>query len=137
MSFNIETRTMNTMEKIKVELEYIINTSPNILFTCLSTPSGLSEWFANDVNIKDDMFTFFWDRSEESAKLMKSKKDSIRFQWEDDEGEDYYFQMAIKIDDLTKDVALLVTDFADEDEVDEITLMWDNSISKLKQAIGG
>tara|TARA_B100001059_G_C17611722_1_gene464928 strand:- start:222 stop:608 length:387 start_codon:yes stop_codon:yes gene_type:complete len=128
---------MNTMEKIKVELEYIINTSPNILFTCLSTPSGLSEWFANDVNIKDDMFTFFWDRSEESAKLMKSKKDSIRFQWEDDEGEDYYFQMAIKIDDLTKDVALLVTDFADEDEVDEITLMWDNSISKLKQAIGG
>ena len=128
---------MNTMEKIKVELEYIINTSPNILFTCLSTPSGLSEWFANDVNIKDETFTFFWDRSEESAKLMKSKKDSIRFQWEDDEGEDYYFQMAIKIDDLTKDVALLVTDFADEDEVDEITLMWDNSISKLKQAIGG
>ena len=128
---------MNTMEKIKVELEYIINTSPNILFTCLSTPSGLSEWFANDVNIKDDMFTFFWDRSEENAKLMKSKKDSIRFQWEDDEGEDYYFQMAIKIDDLTKDVALLITDFAEDDEVDEVALMWDNSISKLKQAIGG
>ncbi|MDG2369053.1 MAG: START-like domain-containing protein [Flavobacteriales bacterium] len=125
------------MQKIKVELEYIINTSPNILFTCLSTPSGLSEWFANDVNIKDDTFTFFWDQSEESAKLMKSKKDSIRFQWEDDEGEDYYFQMAIKIDDLTKDVALLVTDFAEDDEVEEITLMWDNSISKLKQAIGG
>ncbi len=128
---------MNTMQKIKVELEYIINTSPNILFTCLSTPSGLSEWFANDVNIKDDTFTFFWDQSEESAKLMKSKKDSIRFQWEDDQGEDYYFQMAIKIDDLTKDVALLITDFAEDDEVDEVTLMWDNSISKLKQAIGG
>jgi uncharacterized protein YndB with AHSA1/START domain len=128
---------MNTMQKIKVELEYIINTSPNILFTCLSTPSGLSEWFANDVNIKDDTFTFFWDRSEESANLMKSKKDSIRFQWEDDEGEDYYFEMAIKIDDLTKDVALLITDFAEEDEVDETSLMWNNSIDKLRQAIGG
>ena len=128
---------MNTMQKIKVELEYIINTSPNILFTCLSTPSGLSEWFANDVNIKDDTFTFFWDRSEESANLMKSKKDSIRFQWEDDEGEDYYFEMAIKIDDLTKDVALLITDFAEDDEVDETTLMWNNSIDKLRQAIGG
>ena len=128
---------MNTMEKIKVELEYIINTSPNILFTCLSTPSGLSEWFANDVNIKDETYTFFWDRSEESANLMKSKRDSIRFQWEDDEGEDYYFEMAIKIDDLTKDVALIITDFAEEDEVDEVTLMWDNSINKLKQAIGG
>ena len=125
------------MEKVKVELEYIINTSPNVLFTCLSTPSGLSEWFANDVNIKDQTYTFFWDRSEESALLMKSKRDSVRFQWEDDEGEDYFFEMAIKIDDLTKDVALIVTDFAEEDEVDEIKLMWDNSISKLKQAIGG
>ena len=125
------------MEKVKVELEYIINTSPNVLFTCLSTPSGLSEWFANNVNIKDKTYTFFWDRSEESALLMKSKRDSVRFQWEDDEGEDYYFEMAIKIDDLTKDVALIVTDFAEEDEVDEIKLMWDNSISKLKQAIGG
>ena len=125
------------MEKVKVELEYIINTSPNVLFTCLSTPSGLSEWFANDVNIKDQTYTFFWDRSEESALLMKSKRDSVRFQWEDDEGEDYYYEMAIKIDDLTKDVALIVTDFAEEDEVDEIKLMWDNSISKLKQAIGG
>lgn len=125
------------MEKVKVELEYIIKTSPNVLFTCLSTPSGLSEWFANDVNIKDQTYTFFWDRSEESALLMKSKRDSVRFQWEDDEGEDYYFEMAIKIDDLTKDVALIVTDFAEEDEVDEIKLMWDNSISKLKQAIGG
>lgn len=103
----------------------------------MSTPSGLSEWFANDVNIKDKTYTFFWDRSEESALLMKSKRDSVRFQWEDDEGEDYYFEMAIKIDDLTKDVALIVTDFAEEDEVDEIKLMWDNSISKLKQAIGG
>ena len=128
---------MNTMQKTKVELEYIISTSPNILFTCLSTPSGLSEWFANDVNIKDDIFTFFWDRSQENAKLMKSKKDSIRFQWEEDEGEDYYFEMAIKIDDLTKDVALLITDFAEDDEVEETTLMWDNSISNLKQAIGG
>ena len=125
------------MEKVKVELEYIINTSPNVLLTCLSTPSGLSEWFANDVNIKDQTYTFFWDRSEESALLMKSKRDSVRFQWEDDEGEDYYFEMAIKIDDLTKDVALIVTDFAEEDELDEIKLMWDNSISKLKQAIGG
>ena len=52
-----------TMEKIKIEIEYIINTSPIILFSCMSTPSGLSEWFANDVNIKDDMYTFFWERT--------------------------------------------------------------------------
>ena len=56
---------------------------------------------------------------------------------EDDEGEDYYFEMTIKIDDLTKDVALIITDFSDEGEEDEVKLLWDNNILKLKQAIGG
>ena len=113
-------------------------TSPTILFNCLSTPSGLSEWFSDDVNIKDDRYTFFWDGSEETAILKTVRKsESVKFQWEDDEGEDYFFEMTIRIDDLTKDVALLVTDFADEGEEDEIQLMWDNNIDNLKKAIGG
>jgi len=126
------------MDKVRIDLEYIIKTSPTILFNCLSTPSGLSEWFSDDVNIKDDRYTFFWDGSEETAILkMVRKSESVKFQWEDDEGEDYFFEMTIRIDDLTKDVALLVTDFADEGEEDEIQLMWDNNIDKLKKAIGG
>tara|TARA_B100000963_G_scaffold284161_1_gene252910 strand:+ start:441 stop:821 length:381 start_codon:yes stop_codon:yes gene_type:complete len=126
------------MDKVKLELEYIINTSPTILFNCLSTPSGLSEWFADDVNIKNDRYTFFWDGSEETAIIKTTKKsESVKFQWEDDEGEDYYFEMTIKIDDLTKDVALLITDFAEEGEEDEAKLLWDNNVVKLKQAIGG
>ena len=47
------------MSKTKSEFEYIINTSPIILFNCLTTASGLSEWFCDDVNLKDDNFTFF------------------------------------------------------------------------------
>ena len=125
------------MDKVRIDLEYIIKTSPTILFNCLSTPSGLSEWFSDDVNIKDDRYTFFWDGSEETAILKTVRKsESVKFQWEDDEGEDYFFEMTIRIDDLTKDVALLVTDFADEGEEDEIQLMWDNNIDKLKKAIG-
>ena len=126
------------MDKVRIDLEYIIKTSPTILFNCLSTPSGLSEWFADDVNIKNDRYTFFWDGSEETAILKNVRKsESVKFQWEDDEGEDYFFEMTIRIDDLTKDVALLVTDFADEGEEDEIQLMWDNNIDNLKKAIGG
>ena len=126
------------MDKVRIDLEYIINTSPTILFNCLSTPSGLSEWFADDVNIKNDRYTFFWDGSEETAILKTVRKsESVKFQWEDDEDEDYFFEMTIRIDDLTKDVALLVTDFADEGEEDEIQLMWDNNVDKLKKAIGG
>ena len=108
-----------------------------ILFNCLTTASGLSEWFCDDVNLKDDKFTFFWDGSEETATLKNVKKgESVKFQWDDDEGEDYYFEMAIRIDDLTKEVALIVTDFHEDDE-DELRLLWDNNIHKLKQAIGG
>jgi uncharacterized protein YndB with AHSA1/START domain len=126
------------MDKVRIDLEYIIKTSPNILFNCLSTPSGLSEWFADDVNIKNDRYTFFWDGSEETATLKTVRKsESVKFQWEDDEDEDYFFEMTIRIDDLTKDVALLVTDFAEEGEEDEVQLMWDNNIDKLKKAIGG
>ncbi|MDC2981960.1 START-like domain-containing protein [Bacteroidota bacterium] len=126
------------MDKVRIDLEYIIKTSPTILFNCLSTPSGLSEWFADDVNIKNDRYTFFWDGSEETAILKNVRKsESVKFQWEDDEDEDYFFEMTIKIDDLTKDVALLVTDFAEEGEEDEIQLMWDNNVDNLKKAIGG
>ena len=126
------------MDKVRIDLEYIIKTSPTILFNCLSTPSGLSEWFADDVNIKNDRFTFFWDGSEETAILKTVRKsESVKFQWEDDEDEDYFFEMTIRIDDLTKDVALLVTDFAEEGEEDEIQLMWDNNVDNLKKAIGG
>ena len=126
------------MDKVRIDLEYIIKTSPTILFNCLSTPSGLSEWFADDVNIKNDRYTFFWDGSEETAILKNVRKsESVKFQWEDDEDEDYFFEMTIRIDDLTKDVALLVTDFAEEGEEDEIQLMWDNNIDNLKKAIGG
>ena len=126
------------MDKVKIDLEYIIKTSPTILFNCLSTPSGLSEWFADDVNIKNDRYTFFWDGSEETAILKTVRKsESVKFQWEDDEDEDYFFEMTIRIDDLTKDVALIVTDFAEEGEEDEVQLMWDNNIDKLKKAIGG
>ena len=126
------------MDKVRIDLEYIIKTSPTILFNCLSTPSGLSEWFADDVNIKNDRYTFFWDGSEETAILKNVRKsESVKFQWEDDEDEDFFFEMTIRIDDLTKDVALLVTDFAEEGEEDEIQLMWDNNVDNLKKAIGG
>lgn len=125
------------MEKVKYELEFILNTSTSILYKCMTTPSGLSEWFADNVNVKGDNYTFFWDGSEETAKMMKKKKgESVRFQWEDDEGEDYFFELLIRVDPMTKQVALIVTDFAEEDEIDDAKLLWENAISGLRQSIG-
>lgn len=124
-------------EKVKIELEFQLNTSPKILYNCLSTPSGLSDWFADNVNVKDGVYTFIWDGSEESAKLLSKKAgESIKFQWLEDEGEEYFWEFCIKIDGITKGVTLIVTDHADEDEVDESTLLWNNQINNLKNTIG-
>jgi len=126
------------MEKVKFELEIPVHTSPNVLFDCLISPSGLSKWFADDVNIKNDKYTFFWDGDEETATLLKSKKgNEVRFRWEDDDDTPYFFEMAIQIDDLTKDIALVITDYAEEDEIEEAKLLWENNVAKLKSVIGG
>lgn len=84
---------------VKVDIEYVINCSPKILYQLISTPSGLSEWFADDVNIKNDTFTFIWDGSEEQAKLLGKKKgESIKFHWLDHDDDSTYLEMTIKID---------------------------------------
>jgi uncharacterized protein YndB with AHSA1/START domain len=126
-------------DKVKFELEYTLKTSTKILYNMLATPSGLSEWFADDVNIRDGVYTFFWDGDEEQARLLTKKTNEfIKFQWLEDEedGIDSYFEFRIKIDPLTKDVALMITDFAEEDEIDESSRLWDSQVDELKMTVG-
>jgi len=125
-------------ELIKYTLEFPINSSINILYLRLSSPSGLAEWFADDVIIKDNIYTFIWDGNEQSAKLLKKKDNSfIRFKWEDNDTQDDYFEFFIQVDEMTSDVSLLVTDFAkDKEEEVEQTDLWIKQISILKRAIG-
>lgn len=126
-------------DKIKYELEYPVKASPAMLFPYLSTPSGLSEWFCDDVNSRGEMFTFFWGDSEEEAKLLRKKQDRyIQFRWTNDEedGSKYYFEFRIVVDELTKDTSLMVVDFAEEDELEESKLLWQSQIQDLLHTIG-
>ena len=124
--------------RIKFEMEFPIKVSQKLLYQYISTPSGLSEWFADNVNSRGEIFIFIWDDSEESAKLIrKINNEKIQFQWLDDEETDYYFELRIQFDEITKDVSLIVTDFAeDEEEVEESKLLWTNQISDLKKVLG-
>jgi hypothetical protein len=47
-----------------------------------------------------------------------------------------FFELHILVDELTKDVSLLVVDFADKDEINEASQLWENQISDLKHLIG-
>ena len=110
-----------------------------MLFQYLSTPSGLSEWFADNVNSRGEDFTFIWDDSEEYAKLLQKKvNEKVRYRWmnDEDDQDDYFFEFKIVVDEITKDVSLIVSDFAEEGELDEAKMLWENSIGSLKQVLG-
>ena len=130
--------TINMSHLTKYTLEFPINSSVNILYKRLSTPSGLAEWFADDVIIEGKTFTFFWEGSEQSAKLLKLKNNQfIRFKWEDNDTKEDYFEFLIQVDEMTSDVSLIITDFAeDEQDQEEQSQLWEKQISQLKRAIG-
>jgi uncharacterized protein YndB with AHSA1/START domain len=124
-------------DKVKYEMEFPIQASPTLLYQYISTPSGLSEWYADNVNSRGELFTFIWDGSEEKAKLVSKKNgERIKFRWLIDEESPYYFEIRIQVDEITKDVSIMITDFAEEDEVEEGKMLWENMISDLKSILG-
>ena len=123
--------------KKKFELEYTLNISLSALFERLSTPGGLSEWFADDVNIDGNILTFIWDDSEEKAKIVSLRDNKlIRLKWLDDKSSKSFLEFRISKDELTGDTALYITDFAEEDETSEAISLWDSQIAELKHVFG-
>lgn len=126
-------------KKEKFELEYVLKTSPKVLEKLISTPDGLSEWFADDVMVRDDVYTFHWDGSDEQARLLgKNHGDHIKWQWLYDEEDelDTFFEMRYTIDPMTKAVIFRITDFAEANEKEEIVRLWETQISNLRRVIG-
>ena len=126
-------------EKNKFELEFLLKTSGKVLENMLFTPAGLSEWFADDVNIKDDILAFQWDGSEEDARLItKRPVDKIKWQWiaDEEDGNDYVCEIRYEIDPMTKVVILFVTDYAEADDLDEAQRLWEQKIGELKRVLG-
>ncbi|WP_346854700.1 START-like domain-containing protein [uncultured Draconibacterium sp.] len=122
-------------DKIKINMEYIINCSPKVLYNRLSTASGLTEWFADDVRVRGKKYTFVWEGSEQSAEMTLHKENRlVRFVWLDEE--DTYFEFKITRDELTGDVSLLVTDFTEEDEKEETESLWSSQVESLKHVLG-
>lgn len=122
---------------IKLELEYTIKSSPKALFFFLNDPSGLSEWFCDKISVNEKIYTFYWDDEERSAELISSKANkNTLFRWID-LPENTYFELRLEVEDITKEVALIVTDFEPEDEHENSKLLWDTQVNKLMQLIGG
>ena len=124
-------------DKVKFEIEFPIHASPSMLYQYFSTPSGLEEWFSDKANSRGKIITFFWDDSEEQALIISKKnEEKVRYKWLESEGDDSYFEFRIQVDEITKDVSLIITDFAEEEELEESKMLWTNQIDELKHRIG-
>lgn len=121
--------------KKKVVMEYPFQCTPGSLFRAITTPQGLQSWFADNVVVSGTRYDFFWNKSVQSAQMIHCKPNAyVRYQWEEDD--DHYFEMRISHQELTGDILLTVIDFADDQERDDCTNLWDAQVDKLKRAIG-
>ena len=125
--------------KEKYKLEFLLKTSPRVLEKLITTPDGLSDWFADDVKVNDHIYTFEWDGNEEQARLVLYKMNAkIRFQWleDEEEGLETYFELSYIVDPMTNSVILHITDFASPSDKEGNLALWNQAINDLKRIIG-
>ena len=134
------------MGKQKIDIEYPLATkSPAIIWEQISSAHGLERWFADHVNEEEEgILKFTWgepwtEQDVRQAHVIESVKfDHIRLKsdYEDDDDEESYFEMRIEKSDLTHNLNLLITDFADDDDVEGLKILWESMLDRLHRASG-
>lgn len=126
------------MKRKKFSIEYPLKTaSVNILWNSISTPLGLTEWFADGVTVDGNEYTFSWEQNEQTAFLIHTKPNlSVRFQWEEDKDSDIYFELTIAVLEVTGELALTITDFAEPADKEDLIMLWNKQIEVLRRKTG-
>ncbi len=128
---------MTTAKRTAYKVEFFFRSKPSIIYPFLAMPSGLQQWFAEEVSVHGKEYTFTWQGSQERAELVDRKREKfVKFQWIDREGDEYLLMELIP-DELTGETILAVTDFENEDEIDDAREMWATAIDQLHHIIGG
>lgn len=122
--------------RVKNKLEYLFHCSPKLLYRFISSPSGFEEWFADRVNVHNEVYEFFWDESNNKALLIENKINShCRMRWMEADEEEF-FEFRIRQDELTGEVSLTITDFCDANDLEDNQMLWDQSVQQLRSRIG-
>jgi uncharacterized protein YndB with AHSA1/START domain len=126
------------MERVKVQLEYLLRASPTLLYQFFTTPSALVRWFCDDVDIHgNNIYTFVWSGYEEIAQLTEDiEEELVHFRWIDDEREGEFLEFKISISPVTGETILEITDFCDANEVEEQKALWETQIKQLRKETG-
>ncbi len=126
------------MQRVKLNLEFLFRASPAILYKFFTTPDCLIRWFCDEVDIQGNTFTFFWSGYDEVAELVEStENERLKFQWENADNDEEFLEFRISTSPVTGETILEITDFCDEDEVEDQRQLWENQIHQLQKETGG
>ena len=126
------------MKRVSFKMEFLFRASPSILYQFFTTPNCLIRWFCDEVDITGEIYTFTWEGADEIAELAEDKENErIRFKWEDADSDDEYLEFKFEKSPVTNETILLLTDFCDDDEIDDQRQLWESQMKQLKQETGG
>jgi len=123
--------------------DYQLNASKKIVYTYLSSASGLQEWFADKVRIDEDKnYIFNFDQEDHFAKQTIVKANlHVRWDFFDPKSSnstaESFIEFKLDETELTQSLFLKVIDQSNFYALDELEGIWEGLISKLKETIGG
>ncbi len=126
-------------KKVPFTVERTFRSSPAILYSFLTTPSGLVQWFADyvDLDPNGEVFTFEWNGEEQNAEVLAyDEEEYVKLRWEDDDDDRAYFEYRIRVTDITKETILTVTDYAYKEDVESSKALWMSQLNDLAKALG-
>lgn len=126
-------------KKVPFTVERTFRSSPAILYSFLTTPSGLVQWFADyvDLDPNGEVFTFEWNGEEQNAEVLAYEEEEyVKLRWEDDDDDRAYFEYRIRVTDITKETILTVTDYAYKEDVESSKALWMSQLNDLAKALG-
>ncbi len=127
-----------SVKRVRIDLEYIFRASPTIIYNFMTTPACLVRWYCDEVDITNDVYTFYWSGSSEIAYLLDDIEDErVRFEWEDADDPAEYLEFRMYKSDITNETVLEITDFCDADEVQEVKDLWSSLMVELRKECGG
>ncbi|MDZ7608870.1 MAG: START-like domain-containing protein [Cyclobacteriaceae bacterium] len=130
------------MGKTRFTFEYEFNASKKMLYPYFASASGLAQWFAEDVNVDEDgNLNFIWEGIDHKAKLVSHRTNSYAkfvFLEDNEEGPDSdWVEFKIELNEMTETTFVKVTEYADFEDKDEQTMLWEGLLQTLKELVGG
>lgn len=136
-TYSLRFKDFEMSKKQLFTVEFKVRCSPSILFEFLSTPSGLQEWFADKVDEWEGVLSFSWNGgTPDKAIVVDQEEDKfIRYHWlHTEKGE--YFEFRIMKTEISNQTILVITDFAEKNDIKDQTQLWDYQVKELFHRLG-